>query len=132
MRQGKWAMAWDRNSTPDIPGMRWSERNNATESPRFFQLIADIERRLAGSGAQDPVVRSVAPAQVLHDGLKDANIIVHREYDWLSHAPSLVYFVALPPCLRIFDRQASQSPLRQQLACANLPLSWSSLSCLTR
>jgi hypothetical protein len=49
------------------------------------QLPADIERRLAGGSAKDAIVLAVVGAQVLHDGFKNAGVVVDGEKNGLRH-----------------------------------------------
>ncbi len=54
----------------------------------LMELAADVQRGRTGGGADDAVVLTVVPAQVLDHGLKYAGVVVDGEQNWLRH----IYF----------------------------------------
>jgi hypothetical protein len=51
----------------------------------LLQLTADVKRGYTGCGADDAVVLSVVPAQVLHNSLKYAGVVIDGEQNRLRH-----------------------------------------------
>ncbi len=51
----------------------------------LLELAADVECGLSGGGAQDAVVLAVLAAQVLHDSLEYADVVVHCEKNRFGH-----------------------------------------------
>ncbi len=77
--RGHLQSAWARNSTPLIPGMRWSATSSATGSPRRTICSTMPEPRLAGVRQQDAVARAVPVPQVALDRAADGRIVVDRQ-----------------------------------------------------
>ena len=57
----------------------------------LLQLNAGVEGRLSRTSPQDTVSGTILPAQVLDHGLKNADVIVYGENDWLPHIPPVYY-----------------------------------------
>ncbi len=58
----------------------------------FLELAADVERGCAGGGADDAVVLTVVPAQILDYSLQYAGVVVDGEQNWLGHISFLYLF----------------------------------------
>ena len=53
----------------------------------LVELAADVQRGRPGGGADDAVVLTVVPAQVLDHGLQYAGVVVDGEQNRLRHIP---------------------------------------------
>ena len=65
----------------------------------------EIQSGAPGIGSQDAVAIFVVLLQVAFDRAEDVRIVIHRQYDWLTHSDSTLFFA-----VGIQQRRAKRDP----------------------